>query len=80
MRFIEAEIEKPCKVSYKKLKDEFAVFMRMNVKTAKVLYTKEEYSCITSARVSLCDHIRENDLPIKVTRRNGNLYLTRTDL
>ena len=80
MKFVEAELEKRRPCDYKKLKNELETFMRMNVKTAKVIYTKSEYSCATSAGASCRRGAKYIGLPIKVNVRNGNVYLIRTDL
>lgn len=79
MRLIEAEVEKTRMSSYKNLKDELTVFMRMNVKSAKVLFTKDEYSCSTAVRVSLGQAAKRMGLPIKAKSVNENVYLIRTD-
>ena len=81
MKFVEAEVEKGnARRPYKKMKDELEVFMRMNVKSAKVIYTKQEYTSAAAANKSLHDGAINAGLPIKTTVRNGTVYLVRTDL
>lgn len=80
MKFIEADLEKTEVCAYKKLKNDLEEFMRMNVKSARVVYTKAEYVCATSAKASLRIAARRYSLPIKALMRNGNVYLIRTDL
>ena len=81
MKFVQAEVEKGnARRPYKKLKDELQVFMRMNVKSAKVIFTKQEYTSAQAANKSLRDGAVAAGLPIKSLMRNGTVYLVRTDL
>ena len=80
MRFIKTELEKKARNPRKDLMKELKAFMSMNVKTAKVVYTKGEYACATAASGALRTCIRTYGLPINVKMRNGNVYLIRTDL
>lgn len=80
MRFIEAEIEECRRCQNKNLEQEFEKFMSMNVKTAKVIFTEEEYSCSNAVAVVLRRGVKTHRLPIHVLVVNGNVYLVRRDM
>lgn len=81
MRFVKAEIEKAREQQQKKnLKDELAEFMCMGVKTVRVIYRDDEYSCSTAAASALGSAAKRHCLPIDVKQANGNVYLVRRDL
>ena len=55
-------------------------FMHTNVKHFKVEYTDGEYRNSNVAYESLRVAAKRHKCPIKVTTRNGEVYLTRTDM
>lgn len=66
---------------YHKLDEFFKMFMKSNVKYARVEFADREYSTEATCRGSLHSYILRNpDLPIKVHLVSGDVYLIRTDL
>lgn len=83
MRFIpveEGELREATRTEYNKLAAELKEFMNMNVKTARVVFGKDDYVNINSARNSIRNAIERNGLPIKVRYLKENVYLIRTDI
>lgn len=86
MRFVPVE-KLPEKLSGKtsrsskhKLEDELKSFMDMNVRYARVDYNEGEYDSILSLADVLRQHIRKFGEPIKVVKRNWEIYLIRRDI
>ena len=55
-------------------------FMLTNAKHYKVEYTEGEYKNVMVAYESLRLAIKRHKQPIKISIRNGEIYLTRTDM
>ena len=68
------------KNTYKKNTDMLNEFMKMNVKYARVEYSKTDYCSESSVVGSLSKSIRTNMYPIRLKTINGELYLIRKDL
>ena len=56
------------------------IFMKMEVKYARIRFGYDEYSNIRSAFESIRASIKRHNYPIKIYRRNGQIYLERTDI
>ena len=66
--------------TYKKVGAYLQEFMKMNVKTARVDYTPEEYTSAQCVSTPFRYAINADGYPIKVQIINGDVYLTRTDM
>lgn len=80
MRFTvvdEKEIERKCKS--KRLKYVFMEFINMQVKAAKVDFTKFDYKNIDSAYNNLHKGAKRHCVPVRVTRSGDLIYFVRTD-
>lgn len=80
MRFTvvdEKEIEMKCKS--KRLKYVFMEFINMQVKAAKVDFTKYDYKDVDSAYNNLHKGAKRQCVPIRVIKRRDLIYFVRTD-
>lgn len=83
MRFKEfdASLVKPIrKTSLTKLEAEFTEFINMNVECVKCIFGDSEYVSVDSAYNCLHKAARKLGVPIRVSRRKGEIYLVRTDV
>lgn len=65
---------------YHNLKKELESFLKMDVKTAKVILADGEYVSCGSAQNAIVDSIKRFAFPVKACRIDGVLYLERTDM
>lgn len=79
MNFVEVK-EVPRKTFNMDLANRLEEFMKLNIKVAKVDFSKNEYKNVTSAQGSFKQAITRKCLPITATVRNGELYLIRNDM
>ena len=81
MRFTvvdEKDFEKKCEK--KNLKHVFMEFINMNVKVAKVNFSKFDYKNIDSAYNNLHKGAKKHHFPIRVTRMGDSIYFVRKDI
>jgi hypothetical protein len=64
----------------KKLSAYLDGFMKMGVKYARVKINEYDYSNINTAYLCIKNGVKRQQYPIKVCRRNNQLYLERTDI
>jgi hypothetical protein len=65
---------------FKPMRSYLREFMNMNVKTVKVIFKPFEYANPKSACTGFGQTVRRAGLPVKVSLRGDDIYLTRTDL
>ena len=65
---------------YHNLKKELESFLKMDVKTAKVILADGEYVSCSSAQNAIVESIKRFAVPVKARRIDGVLYLERTDI
>ena len=64
----------------KKLSAYLDGFMKMDIKYARIKFNEYDYSNINTAYLCVKNGIERQKYPIKVCRRNNQLYLERTDI
>lgn len=79
MRIIEEKNGLPKRVNFKLLTF-FNEFLRMNIQVASVNLDEHDYSSIEVAYSVLNNAAHRHHVPVKVKRRNGLIYLVRTDM
>lgn len=79
MKFVEVK-EIPCYKRNHRLKDMWDEFIASNMKMAKVDLDIDEYSNLSVAASVMAVSIKRYGYPIKLVRRDGNIYLVRKDI
>ena len=78
--FTEVKKEDVFKAPYKKLKGELESFISMGVECVRVTFDRYGYKNVKTAQNTLAVAAKRYALPIRVSQRNGKLYLLRTDM
>lgn len=65
---------------FKRLEAELKEFLKMNVKVAKVTFTKVEYKSVKSCYHSLTKAVARYSLPIDVTTRKGEIFIINKEI
>lgn len=79
MKFVEVK-EVPGAKRNHRLKDMWDEFIASNMKMAKVDLDEDEYSCLSVAASVMAVSIKRYGYPIRLIRRDGNIYLIRKDI
>ena len=81
MKFIEVnELPEYQRATYKHVREELEMFLKMNCKYARVDLNSNDYGNPYSACATLSLAARRNGFPIKAAAINGEIYLIRKDI
>lgn len=79
MKFVEVK-EVPGRTIKKNLYGYLNEFMTMDIKVAKVEFNKMEYKTVISAYLCIYRAVQKSRLPLRVMKRNDEIFLVRNDM